>query len=354
MTDPYQNIEAKTLRAVREKIGPIAYQRSRLIIGAWCVLDILFFSLSLLGVILTHQPLLKIFFSLLMGIASSSLFVLAHDAAHGALFRKNWLAELIGTIFMLPALNVYRLWCFGHNRIHHGFTSLSSVDWIWRPLSIEEYQSLSRIKKTMYRVERSLYGCGFHYLAKVWLPKMILFMPGKLAKREKIKLWISKFWVFAYALFMTIIAYHLDGLLGIFTLLVLPFIVFNYVISLIVYLHHTHPEIPFFDAKTEWNHSIGALYCTTVIHSHWLIDCLTHNILTHTPHHVDIRIPFYRLKVAFKSIKMHYSNYLHEYGLNSKVLRHIFRSCKLYDYETHTWHTFKIKGIDSKIMSKKT
>ena len=341
MTDSYQNIEVKTLTEVREKIGPIAHRRSRFIIGAWCFLDVLFFSLSLLGVIVAQNPLLKIFFSLLMGLATSSLFVLAHDAAHGALFRRKWLAELIGTIFMLPALNVYRLWCFGHNRIHHGFTSLSSVDWIWRPLTVKEYQSLSTIRRAMYRAERSLCGCGLHYLTKVWLPKMIFFMPGQLTRSDNIKLWISKFWVFAYASSMTLLAYHLDGFLGIFTMLILPFIVFNYVISLIVYLHHTHPDIPFFDTKTEWNHSIGALYCTTVIHAHWLIDCLTHNILTHTPHHVDIRIPFYRLKMAFQYIKMNYPTYLHEYNLNLNVLRHIFRSCKLYDYDAHTWHTFK-------------
>ena len=342
MSELYQSLQAKTLREVREKIAPIAYKRSLLKVWAWCMIDIVFFGLSLFAVIFSHNPVLKIFFSLLMGLATSSLFVLAHDAAHGALLRRKWLAEIIGTIFMLPALNVYRLWCFGHNRIHHGFTSLSSVDWIWRPLSAEEYQALPKIKRALYRVERSLYGCGLHYLAKVWFPKMILFMPSKLSKKEKTLFWLSKLWVFAYALIMSIVAYHLDGFLGIFTLLILPFIVFNYVISLIVYLHHTHPEIPFFDAKTEWNHSIGALYCTTVIHSHWLIDVLTHDILTHTPHHVDIRIPFYRLKKAFQNIKMHYANYLHEYHLNWHGLRQIFRRCKLYDYQAHTWHTFKL------------
>jgi omega-6 fatty acid desaturase (delta-12 desaturase) len=341
MHSTYENLDAKTLRDVRSVISKEAYRRSPAKIWFWCCFDVLFFFAALFGVILIQNPFLKILMSIITGLAVSSLFVLAHDAAHGALFRRSWFAELVGTIFMLPALNVYRLWCLGHNRIHHGFTSLSSVDWIWRPLTLEEYDALPKYKKALYRIERSLYGCGLHYLYKVWLPKMILFTPANLTKSEKAKLWLGKLVVAFYATGMSIFAYHLDGIFGIVTMLIIPFIVFNYVISLIVYLHHTHPDIPFFDAKPEWNHTIGALYCTTMIHSHWLINILTHDIMVHTPHHVDIRIPFYRLKGAFENIKQHYADYLHEYTLTWSKLTSIFKSCKIYDYQKHEWHGFK-------------
>lgn len=337
----YNTLSAKTLHDVRKIINPIAYQHSKFKIVFWCCLDLAFYLLSLYGVIATHNIFLKLIFSLTTGIAISSLFVLAHDAAHGALFKKKWMAELVGTLFMLPALNVYRLWCFGHNRIHHGFTSFSPIDWIWRPLTIEEYLALPKIKRILYRIERSVYGCGLHYFSKVWLPKMVLFIPGQLQRKEIYSLYLCKLVVLIFAITFGTFAYKLDGVLGIFTMLILPFIVFNYVISLIVYLHHTHPDIPFFNEKADWNHTIGALFCTTIINSNWLIDTLTHNILVHTPHHVDIRIPFYRLKTALKEIKEKYSPYLHEYHLNWSQLRKIFNSCKLYDYQNHTWHNFR-------------
>ncbi len=341
MDAQYSDLNAKALSEVRKVIDPIAYQHSRSIIIFWCVFDCLFYSLSLYGIVAVHNVFLKLCFSLLAGIAISSMFVLAHDAAHGALFRKKWVAETVGTLFMLPALNIYRLWCFGHNRIHHGFTSFSPIDWIWRPLSIEEYLALSKVKRFFYRIERSVYGCGLHYFSKVWLPKMVLFMPGKLQRRDINTLYACKLLVLVFAIAFGALAYKLDGFLGILTMLIIPFIVFNYVISLIVYLHHTHPDIPFFDEKAEWNHTIGALYCTTIIYSNWLIDTLTHNILIHTPHHVDIRIPFYRLKTAFKGIKTHYASYLHEYQLTWLQLKKIFHSCKLYDYHTHHWYKFE-------------
>src|SRR6266540_2470509 len=50
-------------------------------------------------------------FDLAAGCAVAFLFVWGHDAAHGALFRGKWTAEILGTVAMLPSLNMYRLWC---------------------------------------------------------------------------------------------------------------------------------------------------------------------------------------------------------------------------------------------------
>lgn len=38
---------------------------------------------------------------------------------------------------------------------------------------------------------------------------------------------------------------------------VVPFLVFNHCIALFVYLHHTHPDVPFFVDKPEWSNTIG-------------------------------------------------------------------------------------------------
>lgn len=336
----YKSIASSDLNEVRKKISAKAYQHSMPIILFWCIFDLAFYLAAMYGIFAVHDVFGKLFFGLVAGIAASSMFVLAHDAAHGALFRSKWVAEIMGTVFMLPALNVYRLWCLGHNRVHHGFTSFSSIDWIWRPLPVEEYVALSSFKKLLYRIERSFYGCGLHYLAKVWLPKMILFMPAHLKAGEVFGIRMSKLVVFIFAATLGLISYRFGGVVEVIAALILPFIVFNYVISLIVYLHHTHPDIPFFDERTEWNHAIGAIYCTTILYSNWLIRSLTHNILIHTPHHVDIRIPFYRLKTAFKDIKQHYAPYLHEDHLSWAHLIKIFRTCKLYDYREHKWLSF--------------
>jgi acyl-lipid omega-6 desaturase (Delta-12 desaturase) len=290
------------LSDVRKKIDPLAYRHSLTPVLFWCSFDLLFYLASMYGVFFVKNIGLKLLLGISAGIAASGMFVLAHDAAHGAMFKRKWVAEIVGTVFMLPALNVYRLWCLGHNRVHHGFTSFSPIDWIWRPLTLEEYAALSPLKTFLYHIERSLYGCGLHYLSKVWLSKMILFMPQNIKRHEANMIRLDKFFVLIFALGLGAFAYWLGGIVDVLMMLVLPFIVFNYVISLIVYLHHTHPEVSFFDEKQEWSHAIGALECTTMVRSHWLVDLLTHDIMVHTPHHVDIRIPFYRLRLAYAGI----------------------------------------------------
>ncbi len=340
MNTNYTKLTPKDLSEFRRKITPKAYQRSTGTVLFWCTLDLALYLLFIYGVFSASSIIGKLIFGFLAGVSASSMFVLAHDAAHGSLFKNKWTAEIMGTLYMLPALNSYRLWCFGHNRIHHGFTSYTPIDWIWRPLTKDEYQQLSPMKKFLYRSERSFWGCGIHYIIKVWWQKMAFFMPDESPKKKR-AIRIGKGIVLGFALILGFFAYANSGLWGVFCGLILPFIVFNYVISLVIYLHHTHPEIPFFDERAEWSHTVGAIFCTTVIRTHWLIDnFLIHHILTHTPHHVDIRIPFYRLNAAYESVKPYYGDFIHEYHLRWSELFHIFKSCKLYDYKNHSWQRF--------------
>ena len=335
------SLTQRDLSEVRKKIAPEAYKKSMKKTFLWFGIDLFFYVTMMYGVLISHSIIFKLVFGFLAGLAASSMFVWAHDAAHGALFKNKLVADILGTIFMLPALNMYRLWVYGHNRVHHGFTSFSPLDWIWRPLTISEYRGLSKLRKLLYRVERSLYGCGLHYIYKVWWPKMVMFNPNDIDAKSTFAIKLDKFIVAIFAIAVAVPYYiYGGGFMGVIAGLVLPFIVFNYVISLVVYLHHTHPNIPFFDERAEWNHTIGALYCTTVIYSNWLIDSLLHHIMVHTPHHVDIRIPFYRLKTALVGIKENYGQYLHEYKMDMVTLKHIFKSCKLYDYHKHIWYDF--------------
>ena len=141
---------------------------------------------------------------------------------------------------------------------------------------------------------------------------------------------------------MSVLGYFFaGGLVGTVAAVFLPFIVFNYFIAIIVYLHHTHPDIPFFDIKNEWSHSVSALYCSTIVRCSRVSRVLLHNIMIHIPHHLDPRIPFYNLPKAHKALKEKYGEYFHEYRFNWRYLLTIFKQCKLYDFENKLWMTFK-------------
>lgn len=325
----------------RETIPEACYRRSYFKTFLWYTIDVSLFLCGMLLVFLSPHMGVQCLGGIVAGIATAMMFVWAHDAAHGALFKSSKIAEFFGTIGMLPSLNIYRMWVYGHNKVHHGFTSFSPIDWIWRPLTPQEYQALSRFQRILYRLERCSFTCAFHYLRRIWWENMLCYNPGK-DKKEGNYYRNGKYLVSIYAVVMAFLGYFFaGGLIGVLTALILPFLVFNYFIALIVYLHHTHPDIPFFDIKKEWSHAVGALYCSTIIHCSKVSRLLLHNIMTHIPHHLDPRIPFYNLPQAYKALRGKYGEYFHEYQFNWLDVLSIFKQCKLYDFENKVWMTFK-------------
>lgn len=328
-----------TLGHVRESISPRRYERSTSRALGALGFDAALYGVAMLGVFVSPTPG-ALGFGVLAGCAVAFLFVWAHDAAHGALFASRRWSEVLGTIAMLPSLHMYRLWSFGHNKVHHGFTSLSSIDWIWRPMTRSEYQASSLPRRVWYRLERHPATCVLHYLQRVWWPGMVTFRPDRRARRTR-GFRASQLGVAAFALAFAAVGYRYGGgWTGVLAAVVVPFLVFSYFIALFVYLHHTHPDVAFFVDRREWSATVGQLRCSTVVRCSRPVEWLTHNILVHTPHHVDTRIPFYRLRDAADDLRQSYGQFIVEYRFRWATVRSIFKQCQLFDFDAKTWHRF--------------
>ena len=335
----YEPLRSVKLGDVRAVFSPGCYARSTGRALAGFLFDFALYGIALAGVFRAGNPAVQLACGVAAGLAVAFLFVWAHDAAHGALFAGDGWAEVLGTAAMLPSLQIYRLWVHGHNRVHHGFTSLSSIDWIWRPWSPAEYAARPPSARLLYRLERHPATVGLHYLIRVWWAGMVRFRPDR--TRPVPGAGLSKLGTLGFAGLLGAAGYRFaGGWLGVVAAVVVPFLVFTYVISLVVYLHHTHPDVPFFDDRREWSPTIGQLACSTVVRAHPVVERLTHHILIHPPHHIDTRIPYYRLEQAYADLRPAFGGYVTEYRLTPSAVRRIFRHCQLYDFETHTWHRF--------------
>ena len=337
MAIDFNSLQGTKLSIVRSKINAKRYQRKPFKTFFWLIFDLLIYFIGLKIVFLSDYALTKILGGLIAGWATSVLFVWGHDAAHGSLFKNKIVAEVLGTIAMLPSFNMYRLWCYGHNRVHHGFTSMTEVDWIWKPWSPEEYSSKNFFEKLCYRLERAMPTCALHYFLRVWWQKMIRFkLPEFNLQFFTIKLLTALTAVAALYL-----SYHYSGsYLTAFAAVIIPFIVFNYVIAFFVYLHHTHPEIPYFKTREQWSFAVGGIRCSTVIRMSRISEIMTHYIMVHVPHHVDFRVPFYNLDAAYSDLKDEYGQYITEYKFSWKKVWGIFKQCKVFDYEQQKWLSF--------------
>jgi len=337
----YQALKDIKLTTVRKAISESCYRRSWARTFGWFAFDLALYLGAMVGVMSSDALWAKFLFGLGAGCAVAFMFVWAHDAAHGALFKSDHTAEVFGTIFMLPSMNMYRLWCHGHNRVHHGFTSYTPIDWIWRPLTPAQYAALSRWRRFVYRLERSPYTCALHYLLRVWWPGMVRYRPEE-TTRDRHLLLLEKWTTLVFAVSLSALAWWLgDGWAGVAFGVVLPFLVFNYFIALFVYLHHTHPDVPYFDHRPEWSNTIGQVYCSIVVRCSRVSELLIHNIMIHVPHHVDSRIPFYHLKRAYADLRREYGGFIHEYRFHWSTVWGIFRRCKLYDFDRQVWYSFR-------------
>lgn len=324
---------------LRAALSPVCRQRSTARALGGLARDLVLYAAPVSGAVLLHDPLLRLASGILAGVAVSALFVWAHDAAHGALFAGRRRSTVLGTAAMLPSLQPYFLWQHGHNRVHHGFTSLTAIDWIWRPWTPAEHAAASRLARAGYRVERSFAGCGWHYLRRVWWDGMVRYRPSVASARREA--WTARAITLAWAVAASAVAWWLGGPWSVLAAVVVPWLVFTWVIAAVTYLHHTHPTRRFFASRAEWDPVSGHVTGSTVVHVPRPLSWLFHDIFVHTPHHLDQRIPYYRLRRAWEGLRTATAGLdVLEYRARLSSVRATFAACKLFDPATATWSRF--------------
>jgi len=283
---------------------------------------------------------------IVMALVVSGLFIVGHDAAHGALFSSRRRNQVVGRIAMLPGLHVFEGWVLGHNRVHHPFTVRQGVDFVWHPVTPEEYAQLGWWRRLLHRFEWSWAGAGVYYIHQIWWKKMMVGEPpARWAKTiRKDRFLVLGFIVTMLAIFSSVGVVLGDSIPGIIWLdvrvLVLPFVAFAYTIGAAVHVQHISPDIKWWK-KAEWTKFRAQMEGTTVLRVPKGINFFLHWIMVHTPHHVDMRIPMYHLEEAAAAIEEAFPGTVidEKIGLRGYVSK--TRTCKLYDFDEGTWMTYR-------------
>ena len=154
-------------KVIRSWLRPLA-ERSTWRAAALLTLDYTLLVSLMVGVVLSGNAGLRVLFGLGAGLVIARLFIIGHDGRHNSLTPHRRLNKWLGRIAFLPSLTAYSLWDLGHNMVHHGFTSLKGVDFVWAPLTQQEFNALTPVRKVMERLYRSGWGPGIYYMVEVW------------------------------------------------------------------------------------------------------------------------------------------------------------------------------------------
>jgi len=336
---------AGSLLPVIRVIPPEAYDNPTWKGLAYFARDLLIYAAIVAGLVLTDNPILLVGLWVLASLAVSGLFIVGHDAAHEALFRSRRLNSIVGHLAMLPSWHVYEAWVLGHNRIHHGHTVREGMDFVWHPVTPQQYAAMGTFARVRHRVEWSWWGAGAYYLREIWLNKMITFNPpakwAKAIRRDLV------FMVVGVGLGMVLFGWlgwvmygsALGAAWMIVKVVVVPFLGFNFVIGSVVHVHHIQPDIRWYPRR-EWTKFRGQMEGTTILRVSRPLDVFFHSIFVHVPHHVDMRIPFYGLEPAAAAIKEAYPDAIHDEPLRFRDFVRNSRACKLYDFDRGQWMTY--------------
>lgn len=290
--------------------------------------------------------------ALLAGVFLSVLFVAGHDACHGAFLSSRPLNHFVGRLAFLPALHPFSFWEYAHNRIHHGWTNLKSKDYVWAPFSKEEFARLRPWRRAVERIGRTFFGVGVHYIVAIWWPHLVFPRPEDRKHVNPWLGWLDRLGVAAFLVAQVLVAFGLESrrvvhaspawclasavILGV----AVPFFVFAWMVGIVTFMHHNHERVRWYDRREEWSFSKGACFGTVHVEFPRAVDLFLLNIMFHTAHHVDVRIPLYRLPRAQRALEeAHGDRIICAPFTLSSALR-VFRQCKLYDYRRHVWLDF--------------
>ena len=320
------------------------YNRSTALALALLVADAALFVAGEWLVARGGSPWLALGGGALATLAIVRLFIIGHDACHGSLTDHTMLNKVLGRIAFLPSLTPFSLWRVGHNVVHHGFNNLKGRDFVWEPLDPAEWHALSRRRQLLERVYRSAVGPLPYYLVEIWWRR--LYFPGKAnAPGQRAEFMWDSLLVTVFALgwagLLVATAGGTPGRIALALTLgfVVPFLVWNWTVGFVVYLHHTHPDVVWYADKSAWLKAQGMLQGTVRYRVRPWWNWLLHNIMEHAAHHLDARIPLYRLKAAQAALARQVPD-IPVVELSLRSYWRAVRRCKLFDFDRREWVVF--------------
>ncbi|MEE2780575.1 MAG: fatty acid desaturase [Planctomycetota bacterium] len=273
------------------------YTEENVLLSWWHVASTIFILASLLTLACVGQFLpLRIIASILAGFVTTRLFVLYHDFQHHSILNGSKAAQAIFYIFGVVTMNPPSIWNRTHNHHHKNNAKTFGASIGSYPLmTIESYQRSSAKEKIQYAASRHPLTIALGYIT-IFFYGMCLRSLLTNPKRHLDS-------AFALVVHLGLIAYLAlcsweMVLLGV----LVPSTIASALGAYLFYAQHNFPGVKIRE-REEWNYIFAALHSSSYMKMNPVMHWFSANIGYHHVHHLNARIPFYRLPEAMAGIE---------------------------------------------------
>jgi omega-6 fatty acid desaturase (delta-12 desaturase) len=239
--------------------------------------------------------LLRLPLSLVLGLTLVRVFIIYHDIQHGTILKGSWLARMLMNVYGLLVLNPPSIWSRSHEHHHRNVGKIYGASIGSYPVMTRAtWEQSSRGQRFAYRLSRHPLTLAFGYLT-IFLYGMCVrsFLADRRQHAD------SGLSIALHASLVVTLAIFAPGLL--LFLVLIPMTVASSLGAYLFYAQHNYPSVKMV-AREQWTYVAAALDSSSHIRMGPVMRWFTGNIGFHHVHHVNARIPFYRLPEAMAGI----------------------------------------------------
>ena len=248
------------------------------------------------GTVWSFHWALKAVCSVGAGFLMLRMFVIYHDQQHHAILPRSKTAETLMRIFGVFVLSPSSIWRSSHNHHHNHNSKLRGAHIGSFPIMTrEQFERTSPGKRFKYLFMRHPLTILFGYVF-IFLFGMCVYPFFNQPSRH----WDSLVAFIVHVALATVVTLVL-GWQGLLLTVVAPFFIASAFGSYLFYAQHNFPDVSFSD-NAGWTYETAALTSSSYMKTNAFMAWITANIGYHHVHHLNSRIPFYRLPETMESI----------------------------------------------------
>jgi len=251
---------------------------------------------AMTGTFWNLHPLGQIVCSVLSGLLMLRMFVIYHDQQHHAILPKSKVAEGFMNVFGILALSPSSIWRSSHNHHHNHNSKIKGSHIGSFPIMTKaHFLKASPKARWLYLFTRHPLTIGLGYIT-VFLQGMCL-----LPFLRKPKAHFDCLLALLVHAGIAGLLLHFTGWSGLLLTQTLPALITFGLGSYLFYAQHNFPTVSFYE-KGGWTYERAALDSSSFLKTGPVMGWFTGNIGYHHIHHLNARIPFYRLPEVLAAI----------------------------------------------------